>query len=200
MSGLGINAAPDRRLSPVILAAMVYADLKKWGFWIDRGGTFTDIVASAPDGSLQTHKLLSHNPEHYTDAAIQGMRELLLGNGDQRTLPQAIAEVRMGTTVATNALLEREGDRTALFITKGFKDALRIAYQNRPDLFAKHIELPSLLYEQVVEVDERITTDGEILSPLNVERLQADLVATFEDGIRSVAFVFMHAYRYSRHE
>ena len=173
---------------------------KNWSFWIDRGGTFTDIIASAPDSSLKTHKLLSHNPEHYADAAIHGMREMLAAHGDSRALPDAIDEVRMGTTVATNALLERAGDRTALFVTRGFKDALRIAYQNRPNLFAKHIELPSLLYETVVEVNERQSASGEVLTPMDVERLRDDLTATFEQGIRSVAFVFLHAYRFNQHE
>ncbi|MEM7466209.1 MAG: hydantoinase B/oxoprolinase family protein [Pseudomonadota bacterium] len=174
--------------------------LSRWRFWVDRGGTFTDLVAVLPTGQLITHKLLSHNPEHYDDAAIQGMHELLTRHGDQRTLGEAIEEVRMGTTVATNALLERQGDRTALIITKGFKDALRIAYQNRPDLFAKEIVLPSLLYERVIEVDERIAADGEILQAIDQKQLRADLEQTLEAGIRSIACVFMHAYRYSEHE
>ena len=171
-----------------------------WQFWIDRGGTFTDIVASTPDDELITHKLLSHNPEKYTDAAIQGIRDLLKLHADEQIPTGLIGEVRMGTTVATNALLERAGDRTALFITRGFKDALRIAYQNRPDLFAKKIELPSLLYEQVIEVDERVAADGEILLPLGRQRLRENLQAVFESGIRAVAIVFMHAYRYTEHE
>ena len=176
------------------------ANKKKWRFWIDRGGTFTDIVAADPAGTLHTHKLLSHNPEHYRDAAIQGMRELLAEHANASGLEQSVDEVRMGTTVATNALLERAGDRTALFITQGFKDALRIAYQNRPDLFALHIELSSLLYEQAVAVDERISADGVVLKPLNITQLRHDLAEIYEQGIRSVAFVFLHAYRFVEHE
>ncbi|MBT6405039.1 MAG: 5-oxoprolinase, partial [Rhodospirillaceae bacterium] len=128
----------------------------RWHFWIDRGGTFTDIVGRAPDGSLRTHKLLSENPEHYADAAVQGIRDLLgLGAGD--AIPSGlIGAVKMGTTVATNALLERKGDRTALAITRGFRDALRIGYQARPRLFDRHIILPEQLYETVVEIDERV--------------------------------------------
>ena len=172
----------------------------RWDFWVDRGGTFTDIVAATPNGELRTHKLLSHNPEQYQDAAIAGMRELLRANQDHRPLDAAIAEVRMGTTVATNALLERAGDRTVLCITRGFKDALRIAYQNRPDLFAKQIVLPSLLYELVIEADERVAADGQVLETLQADKLRRDLEEVFAQGIRSVAFVFMHAYRFSAHE
>ena len=131
-------------------------DSSTWQFWIDRGGTFTDIVASAPDGRLVTHKLLSENPERYEDAALQGMRDLLGLAEDEAFPSHAIDAVKMGTTVATNALLERKGDRTALFITRGFRDALRIGYQNRPHLFARRIVLPDLLYERVVEVEERV--------------------------------------------
>src|SRR5678815_2056957 len=126
-----------------------------WQFWIDRGGTFTDIVARRPDGSLVTHKLLSENPQRYEDAALQGIREAM-GLADGAPLPgHAIEAVKMGTTVATNALLERKGDRTLLVITRGFADALRIGYQNRPDIFARHIVLPEPLYESVAEADER---------------------------------------------
>ena len=127
-----------------------------WQFWVDRGGTFTDIVARRPDGSLTTHKLLSENPERYRDAAVEGIRRLLdLPPG--APIPAAdIAAVKMGTTVATNALLERKGERTVLVITRGFADALRIGYQNRPKLFVRRIELPTLLYERVIEVDERM--------------------------------------------
>jgi 5-oxoprolinase (ATP-hydrolysing) len=134
-----------------------------WEFWIDRGGTFTDIVAKCPDGKLQIHKLLSENPERYTDAAIQGIRELL-GISDHETIPsEEITIVKMGTTVATNALLERHGDRVILLITKGFKDALRIGYQNRPNIFARQIILPTMLYEQVVEINERYDAHGNEL-------------------------------------
>ena len=128
----------------------------RWQFWIDRGGTFTDIVARRPDGALVTHKLLSENPERYEDAAIHGIRELL-GLGARDPLPRdAIEAVKMGTTVATNALLERKGDRTVFVTTRGFADSLRIAYQHRPKLFVRRIELPSMLYEEVIEVDERV--------------------------------------------
>ena len=135
----------------------------RWQFWIDRGGTFTDVVARRPDGGLVTHKLLSENPERYRDAALQGIRALLgLEPGD--AIPAAAIEaVKMGTTVATNALLERKGEATVLVITKGFGDALRIGYQNRPQLFARHIVLPELLYSRVIEVDERVTASGEVL-------------------------------------
>ena len=172
----------------------------RWQFWIDRGGTFTDIVACRPDGSLVTHKLLSENPERYEDAALQGIRELL-GLDDDAALPtEAIEAVKMGTTVATNALLERKGDRTALLITKGFHDALRIGYQNRPKLFARRIVLPDLLYERVIEVDERMSADGEVLVPVELEAARVALQRAFDDGIGSVAIVFVHGYRYHAHE
>ncbi len=140
-----------------------------WEFWIDRGGTFTDVVAREPDGAVVTHKLLSENPERYEDAALQAIRDML-GLSPGTPIPTAaIGAVKMGTTVATNALLEREGDRTLLLITKGFGDALRIGYQNRPHLFTRHIVLPELLYETVVEVDERYTAEGEELVPVDLE-------------------------------
>ena len=134
--------------------------LKQWQFWIDRGGTFTDIVARRPDGSLTTHKLLSENPERYRDAATQGIRDLL-GISTGEPIPAAQVEaVKMGTTVGTNALLERKGERTLLAITKGFRDQLRIAYQNRPKLFDLNIKLPELLYSDVIEIDERLGADA----------------------------------------
>ncbi len=172
----------------------------RWQFWIDRGGTFTDIVACRPDGSLATHKLLSENPERYEDAALHGIRHLLgVGAGDP--LPtEAIEAVKMGTTVATNALLERKGDRTLLLITKGFRDALRIGYQIRPKLFARRIVLPDLLYERVVEVDERMTAEGEVLVPVDLEGTRGALQDAYDDDIRSVAIVFVHGYRYHDHE
>ena len=173
---------------------------RRWEFWIDRGGTFTDVVARRPDGTLATHKLLSEHPGHYTDAALAGIRHLLGVAPGERIPPEAIEAVKMGTTVATNALLERKGERTALFITRGFRDALRIAYQNRPRLFDRHIVLPELLYSKVVEVDERVGAHGELLLPLDVERTRADLRAVFAEGYRSVAIVFMHGYRYTEHE
>jgi len=168
----------------------------KWQFWIDRGGTFTDIVARRPDGSLETHKLLSENPERYRDAAIAGIRHFL----GERIPVERIEAVKMGTTVATNALLERKGERTVLFITKGFRDALRIAYQNRPKIFERHIVLPELLYASVVEVQERIGARGEVLLPLDESRARADLEKSYRDGYRSIAIVFMHGYRHQQHE
>ncbi len=171
-----------------------------WQFWIDRGGTFTDIVARRPDGSLTTHKLLSENPERYPDAAVQGIRELL-GLAPGAPIPSAAIEaVKMGTTVATNALLERKGERTALVITRGFADALAIGYQNRPQLFVRRIELPSVLYERVIEADERLGAHGELVRPLDLARAESDLRSAFADGMRAVAIVLMHGYRYPQHE
>ncbi|MDA1323687.1 MAG: hydantoinase B/oxoprolinase family protein [Proteobacteria bacterium] len=172
----------------------------EWQFWVDRGGTFTDLVAQKPDGTLITHKLLSENPERYKDAAIQGIRDLL-GLEDGAPIPfDSIDTVKMGTTVATNALLERKGERTVLCITKGFGDALRIGYQNRPHLFVRHIVLPELLYERVVEVDERTSADGHVLIPLDLESTRRDLEKAYADGIRSAAVVFVHGYRHHDHE
>ena len=171
-----------------------------WQFWIDRGGTFTDIVARRPDGALATHKLLSENPEHYADAAVAGIRHLL-GLADGEAMPVAAIEaVKMGTTVATNALLERKGEQVALAITRGFGDALRIAYQNRPRLFARHIVLPELLYRHVVEIDERIGAHGEVVTPLDEHAGRSALQALYDQGLRSLAIVFMHGYRYHAHE
>jgi len=170
-----------------------------WQFWIDRGGTFTDIVGRQPDGALVTLKLLSENPERYSDAAVQGIRELL-GIGDQPIPAGEIDVVRMGTTVATNALLERKGDRTVLAITRGFADALRIGYQHRPKLFVRHIELPSMLYEQVVEIDERMSAHGDVVRPLDLQQAERELRAAFERGIRSCAIALLHGYRYHQHE
>jgi 5-oxoprolinase (ATP-hydrolysing) len=173
---------------------------KQWQFWIDRGGTFTDVVARHPDGTLSAHKLLSENPEQYPDAALQGVRDML-GLAADAPIPAALIDsVKMGTTVATNALLERKGDRTVLVTTKGFRDALRIAYQNRPKIFARQIELPDLLYEQVIEIDERYSADGKVLVPVNLDAARTDLQSAWEKGIRSVAIVFMHTYRYPAHE
>src|ERR1041384_7206711 len=136
--------------------------MQTWDFWIDRGGTFTDVVGRAPDGSLTAHKVLSENPEAYKDAAVQGIRDLL-GLKKGEAIPAGrIGAVKMGTTVATNALLERKGDRTLLVTTKGFRDALRVGYQNRPKIFAKHIIKPEMLFERVVEVDERVRADGTV--------------------------------------
>jgi 5-oxoprolinase (ATP-hydrolysing) len=171
-----------------------------WQFWIDRGGTFTDIVARRPDGSLVTRKLLSDNPERYRDAAVHGIRELLGVAADAAIPGGAIEAVKMGTTVATNALLERRGERTALLITRGFADALRIGYQNRPKLFVRRIELPSLLYERVIEVDERIGAHGDVVRPLDLAAARRDLAAARAAGIGAVAIVLMHGYRFAQHE
>ncbi|MCA1327096.1 hydantoinase B/oxoprolinase family protein [Herbaspirillum sp. alder98] len=173
---------------------------KRWQFWIDRGGTFTDIVARRPDGRLLTHKLLSENPEQYKDAAVAGIKRLLGLTPEQAITPELVEAVKMGTTVATNALLERKGDPTVLLITRGFRDALRIAYQNRPRLFDRHIVLPELLFEQVVEVDERIGAQGEVVQPLDAASAQAQLQALHDKGYRAVAIVLMHGYRYTEHE
>ena len=172
----------------------------KWDFWIDRGGTFTDIVARNPDGTLKAHKLLSENPEAYPDAALQGIRDLL-GISQAQPIPSAsIASVKMGTTVATNALLERKGDRVLLLTNTGFGDALEIGYQSRPKLFDREIVKPELLYECVEEVDGRILSDGTIDTELDLDATAKCLKSAFSRGIRSVAIVFMHAYRYPQHE
>ena len=171
-----------------------------WQFWIDRGGTFTDVIARKPDGSLSAKKLLSENPESYRDAAVQGIREFLGIDAGEPVSRALIDVVRMGTTVATNALLERKGDRTILLITKGFRDALRIAYQARPDIFAKEIILPEQLYEAVVEVDERVLADGTVETVLDTEQLRPALAAAKSNGINSVAIAFMHSWAHPTHE
>ncbi|MGA5731297.1 hydantoinase B/oxoprolinase family protein [Streptomyces seoulensis] len=165
-----------------------------WEFWVDRGGTFTDIVARRPDGALLTRKLLSDHRARYADAAVAGVRALLDGSGER------VEAVRMGTTVATNALLERKGERTLLVITRGFRDALRIAYQNRPDIFARHIELPEQLYERVIEVDERLAADGTELRAPDLPALEGELRRAHEDGIRAVAVVLLHSHLHPGHE
>ncbi|MBC5766892.1 hydantoinase B/oxoprolinase family protein [Ramlibacter albus] len=173
---------------------------KRWQFWIDRGGTFTDIVARRPDGGIATHKLLSENPEQYKDAAVAGIRHLLgLRHGEPIT-PDVVDCVKMGTTVATNALLERKGEPTLLVTTKGFRDALRIAYQNRPRLFDRNIVLPELLYREVIEANERVGAQGDVVQALDEEHLRGELKAAFNRGLRSVAIVFMHGYRFTAHE
>jgi 5-oxoprolinase (ATP-hydrolysing) len=171
-----------------------------WQIWIDRGGTFTDLVAKNPDGELVTHKLLSENPEQYEDAALQGIRDLLGLESGAPIPPGTVESVKMGTTVATNALLERKGDRTLLVITSGFGDVLRIGYQNRPRLFDMHIKLPELVYEQVIEADERVSAEGDVLKPLQEDQLRNDLQKAYDDGILSVAIAFMHGYRHNDHE
>src|SRR4051794_12043406 len=174
--------------------------MQTWDFWIDRGGTFTDVVGRAPDGSLTAHKLHSENPEAYRDAAVQGIRDLLGLKTGEPIPPGRVGAVKMGTTVATNALLERKGDRTLLVTTKGFRDALRVGYQNRPKIFAKHIIKPEILFERVVEVDERVLADGTVEKTPNLDAVRSDLEEALSDGIKAVAIVFMHAYRYADHE
>lgn len=174
--------------------------MSRWRFWIDRGGTFTDIVARRPDGQLITHKLLSEHPERYADAAVHGIRDLLGLSASEAIPADRIAEVRMGTTVATNALLERKGERTLLITTEGFADALLIGYQARRNLFALKIERATLLYEEVVEVRERISAQGEIVQPLDLAGAEAQLQAAWAQGIRACAIVLMHGYRYPQHE
>src|SRR6516164_2782483 len=172
----------------------------RWDFWIDRGGTFTDVIVRRPDNTLVAHKLLSENPGAYRDAAVQGMRDLL-GIAGGEPIPQGrIGAVKMGTTVATNALLERKGERTLLLITKGFRDALKIGYQARPKIFARHIIKPQMLYERVVEVDERVRADGTVEKEPDLAAVRAELSAAFAAGIKAVAIVFMHAYWYCEHE
>ena len=173
---------------------------KRWQFWIDRGGTFTDIVARHPDGSLSTHKLLSENPEQYSDAAIQGIRDCMAIDKAQPIPVQQIDSVRMGTTVATNALLEHKGAPVVLVTTRGFADALRIAYQQRPTLFALDIKLPEMLYREVIEVTERVRAGGTVETELDVEALSNDLQQAYDKGLRSAAIVFMHAWCFPQHE
>ena len=173
---------------------------RRWQFWIDRGGTFTDIVGKRPDGSLITHKLLSENPEQYRDAAVAGIRHLLGLKAGEPVSPEWVECVKMGTTVATNALLERKGEPTLLVTTRGFSDALRIAYQNRPRLFDRQIVLPELLYARVIEAQERVGAHGDVIAPLDEAHLRERLWAAYDAGLRSVAIVFMHGYRYTAHE
>jgi 5-oxoprolinase (ATP-hydrolysing) len=172
----------------------------RWQFWIDRGGTFTDIVARRPDGALITHKLLSENPGRYDDAALAGIRALLGAPRDGAIPADRVAAVKMGTTLATNALLERKGDATALFITRGFRDQLRIGYQNRPRIFDRRIVLPEPLYQAVYEVGERVTARGEVLQPLDEAQARRDLADALHNGCRAVAIVLMHGYRHTAHE
>src|SRR5882757_6524966 len=171
-----------------------------WDFWIDRGGTFTDVIGRRPDGSLTAHKLLSENPEAYRDAAVEGIRNLL-GLRPGEPIPEGlVGAVKMGTTVATNALLERKGERTLLLITKGFRDALKIGYQARPKIFARHIIKPAMLYERAIEVDERVRADGTVEREPDLDAVRAQLQDALAKGIKAVAIVFMHAYRYPAHE
>ncbi len=172
----------------------------KWEFWIDRGGTFTDVIGRAPDGSLSARKLLSSNPGHYRDAATEGIRRCLQ-LPDKADIPgQLIRTVKMGTTIATNALLERQGEPTLLLITEGFRDALEIGYQARPEIFARDIRKPDLLYARTIEVPERIRADGTVENKFNPDDIRPGLEAACKAGFRSVAIVFMHAYAYPVHE
>lgn len=173
---------------------------KHWEFWIDRGGTFTDVIGLSSDNELITHKLLSENPTQYQDAALQGIRYVLGLKRKEKIPHKQIRSVKMGTTVGTNALLERKGKPTALITTQGFADALRIGYQDRPDIFARDICLSEVIYQQVIEVNERISVTGEVLKKLNEARVREQLEKLIAENIRSIAIVFMHAYRYPQHE
>ncbi|WP_416396955.1 hydantoinase B/oxoprolinase family protein [Allohahella sp. A8] len=177
-----------------------FAAGQNWQFWIDRGGTFTDIVARGPDSQLVTHKLLSESPGHYEDAVSTGIRQLLSLPHNAAIPDDAISEIRMGTTVATNALLEKRYAPVVLVVTRGFADLLRIAYQNRPELFALDIERPAMLYERVVEADERLAADGTVVRALDTASLVEQLEAARRSGIDSCAIVFMHSYRNAAHE
>ncbi len=167
-----------------------------WHFWIDRGGTFTDVVARDPEGRLHTTKLLSSDPERYADAAVEAVRRLT-GAGDGPIPP---CSLRIGTTIATNALLERKGEPVLLAVTRGFRDAIRIGTQERPDLFARHIRLPDPLHHDVIEIDERVSADGEVRAALDEAAARAVLEAAFGQGLRAVAILLMHGYRYPAHE
>ncbi|HEY0745708.1 MAG TPA: hydantoinase/oxoprolinase N-terminal domain-containing protein, partial [Steroidobacteraceae bacterium] len=171
-----------------------------WEFWIDRGGTFTDVIGRAPDGSLRTLKLLSENSSQYSDAAVEGIRRILGLSPGEAITPRDVACVKMGTTVATNALLERKGERTLLVITRGFRDALRIATQARPRLFDRRIVLPEMLYERVIEARERVGAHGEMIEPLDELALRAQLTEGYAEGLRCCAIVFLHGFRYVEHE
>src|SRR5690348_1072081 len=173
---------------------------RRWEFWIDRGGTFTDVVARRPDGTLAVRKLLSENPGAYQDAVLAGIRTVLgVPPGDPIPGNQ-IASVRLGTTVATNALLERRGEPTVLVITRGFADALRIGYQDRPRIFDRKIVLPEVLYARVIEATERVSAQGDVIVPLDENAVAADLRAAYADGFRAAAVVCLHGYRYPAHE
>ncbi len=171
-----------------------------WHFWVDRGGTFTDIVGVGPDGKMVSHKLLSENPEQYHDSAVAGIRQLMGLSADEAFSSNSIKTVKMGTTVATNALLERKGDETLLLITKGFKDLLRIGYQNRPSLFDLHIKLPDLLYSHAGEIKERLDASGGVVVPVDLLQANTQLLEAFNAGVRSVAIAFMHSYLNPEHE
>src|ERR1700694_2676964 len=179
---------------------MMAAEQQRWEFWIDRGGTFTDVIGRRPDGTLVAHKLLSDNPEAYRDAAVQGIRDLLGLDAGEPIPPGRIGAVKMGTTVATNALLERKGERTLLVTTRGFRDALKIGYQARAKIFARHLIKPEMLFERVVEIDERVRADGTVEREPDLTETRTALERAKADGMAAVAIVFMHAYRYPAHE
>jgi 5-oxoprolinase (ATP-hydrolysing) len=191
-------------MEPQIMASATPATADRqpglWDFWIDRGGTFTDIVARTPSGDLLTKKMLSENPEAYRDAAVEGIRRFLGVKSGERVPAEKIATVKMGTTVATNALLERKGEPTALIITKGFRDALRLGYQARPDIFAKNIILPEQLYDLVVEIDERVLADGTVETAITDGAIDAALDEVEQAGYKALAITLMHAYAYPEHE
>ena len=170
-----------------------------WRFYVDRGGTFTDVVAQAPDGRLSSLKLLSES-DRYDDAALEGVRRFLNVPTNADIPPASLVELRVGTTVATNALLERRGERVLLVTTRGFRDQLRVGYQNRPKLFALRIDLPQPLYERVIEADERVSAEGEVIRPLDEVSLTRDLASARAEGFAACAIVFMHGYRHSAHE
>ncbi|MEY8877823.1 MAG: hydantoinase/oxoprolinase N-terminal domain-containing protein, partial [Leptothrix sp. (in: b-proteobacteria)] len=180
--------------------AALRARRARWQFWVDRGGTFTDIVGCAPDGTLHTLKLLSENISQYHDAAVEGVRRLLGLQPHEPVTPAQVECVRMGTTVATNALLERQGEPTLLVTTRGFRDALRIGTQARPQLFARRIVLPERLYSRVIEATERIGAHGEVVTPLDEAALEHDLQAAFDAGLRACAIVLLHGWRFTAHE
>ena len=172
----------------------------KWQFWIDRGGTFTDIVALSPQGQIITHKLLSENPEHYQSAPIEGIRQVLKLDHNAPIPTADIEVIKMGTTVATNALLERKGTPVVLVTNQGFKDVLRIGYQNRPDIFARHIKLPSMLYQSVIEVRGRYSAQGEEVNCLDLKQVKENLQQQYNQGIHSCAIVLIHGYLYPQQE
>ncbi len=172
----------------------------KWQFWIDRGGTFTDIIGRSPKGDISTHKLLSENSTQYKDAAIQGIRDLLCLKDEEDIPIDQIDSIKMGTTVATNALLERKGENTLLAISSGFADILRIGYQQRPKLFSLDIKLPDMLYSNIVEIEERIDINGKIIKKLDPIKTKKLLKDAFDQGFKSIAIVFMHGYRHQSHE
>ena len=179
---------------------MQHGQENRWQFWIDRGGTFTDVIGRRPDGAMVMHKVLSEHPERYRDAALQGIRDLLGLQPDDPVPAQRLESVKMGTTVATNALLERKGEPTVLVTTRGFADALRIGYQSRPDIFALDIRLPEQLYRRVVEVDERTAADGTVLAAPDPEQVRTALDEARQAGCTACAIAFMHGYRYTAHE